>query len=247
MNRTSLGGFKSLPNHRPFSYAGLGADFPFPKGFFAVVVLRFPPATSEAVLRTVITECKRVLRPGGYVEISAIDLDLSNMGSATRKALRSLKMKMQSSDPNASLMPVSDALQTQLGRRGFENLNRCIVGVPAAGAVAGSRESSQDGEHSQADDLNFSELESDQSKEGDEHITKLVAQVGRWWYSHCYEAPLLSDAEEDEGKSDGDLFSRSMWTDRRLLRECEEYGTTFKLLIAYAQKPTLSKRRTVSL
>ena len=178
--------------------------------------------------------------------MSSIDLDLTNMGNCARRAVRALKMRMQSADPEMSLKPASDLLQSLAGRRGFENLNRCIVGVPVSGAVASSREnSSQQGSEGQncnglgsgAD--NFSEMMSRDGAEGDDHITKLVAQVGRWWYTNCYEAGpgILPDGD----------WNKSMWADRELLREAEELGTTFKLLIAYAQKPSMVKRRTVSL
>lgn len=193
-------------------------------------MFRFPLATSEQNYRNAVSECKRVLRPGGYLEISAMDLDLTNMGHLCRRAVRNLKMSMQRQDANVSLKPASDHLQSLVGRRGFESLNRCIVGVPAAGVLTGSPENSQG-------DVDFSDLVNDRTAEGDEHITKLVAQVGRWWYSHCYEADILPD---------GDV-SKSMWKDKQLLRECEDLGTTFKLLICYAQKPPLAKRRTVSL
>ena len=230
--RASIGNFGNLPNYRHFAYTTPGTDFPFPKGFFAAVVYRFPIADSDAVLRSMVSECKRVLRPGGYLEVSTIDLDLSNMGTLSRRAVRSLKMQMRDRSPHILLKPISDHLQSLVGRRGFENLNRCIVGVPAAGVIGSSRENSHDGE-----DVDFGRLASDNSKEGDNHITKMVAQVGRWWYTRCYEARLLPN---------GDSYP-SMWSDRELLKECEELNTTFKLLICYAQKPSCAKRRTVSL
>lgn len=223
-NRGSFGGFGHLPNHRHFSYAALGTDFPFPRSFFTAVVFRFPVATSEAILRSTISECKRVLRPGGHLEVSTLDLDMTNMGNLARRAVRNLKLNMHAADPEVSLKPASDQIQNILHRRGFENMNRCVVGVPAAGAIA-------------SPDKDFSELAQDDTKEGDASITKLVAQVGRWWYTRCYEMGVLPD---------GDL-AKSMWCDGSLLRECEELGTTFKLLICHAQKPACAKRRTVSI
>ncbi|KAI9718656.1 MAG: hypothetical protein M1828_006591 [Chrysothrix sp. TS-e1954] len=229
-SRSSLSGYDSPANHQHFSHPGIGYNFPFPKGFFAAVVLRFPSATSDAALQSAICECKRVLRPGGYFELSTLDLDLANMGSRARRALRALKTDMQTVRPDVSLKPTSDNMQYLIGRRGFENLNRCIVGVPVAGVISDSREGSRE-----ENDLDVSKLVNDESKEGDEHITKMIARVGRWWYSHCYES-ILRRADKD-----------SIWEDKALLRECEAMSTTFKLLICYAQKPTVAKRRTVSL
>ena len=230
--RASLGNFGNLPNYRHFCYTTPGTDFPFPKGFFASVVYRFPVANSDAVMRAMVSECKRVLRPGGYLEVSSIDLDLANMGSKTRRAVRNLKTDMRNYDGSVSLKAASDHVQGLIGRRGFENLNRCIVGVPAAGVIASSRENSQD-----ENEVDFTKLASDNSKEGDDHITKMVAQVGRWWYTQCYEMNVLPNKDP----------TKSMWCNRNLLRECEEQNTTFRLLICYAQKPSCAKRRTVSL
>jgi hypothetical protein len=67
----------------------------------------------------------------------------------------------------------------------------------------------------------------------DDSIAQMVARVGRWWYSTCYERALLPDHQ-------------SIWADDVLLRECEEQGASFRLLICHAQKPAETRRRTVS-
>ncbi|KAI9741001.1 MAG: hypothetical protein M1834_002712 [Cirrosporium novae-zelandiae] len=225
--------WQSLPNHRRIFHPTNGQSFPFPKGFFTAVVFRFPPASSESSYRSTIAECKRVLRPGGYLELSALDLDMLNMGDKTRRAIRKLKTRMQAADPDVSLRPTSDNLQRLLGRRGFENLNRCMVGIPVARGVRNSGSISSSDEHG----LSLDEMLKDPSAKGDEDITKMIARVGRWWYTRCYELGVLP-----EGRLEG-----SIWSDRGLLRECEKRMTGFKMLICYAQKPVLSKRRTVSL
>ncbi len=229
--RRESAAIQAPPNHRQIHHLDISNPFPFPKGFFAAVVLRFPAASSEDVYRNAISECKRVLRPGGYLEISVLDLDLMNMGTRTKRAVRSLKVRMQASEKSLSLKPLSDTILRLLGRRGFETVNRCMLGVPAAGNVADSREASID-ESGQS----LSDLLRDDSQEGDKGITKMVARVGRWWYSRCYEMDTLPS---------GDL-SASIWHDRAVLRECEKKKTSFKLLICYAQKPLTPRRRTVS-
>ncbi|KAK5110945.1 hypothetical protein LTR62_005483 [Meristemomyces frigidus] len=246
------------PNHRHHAHTSISAVFPFPKGLFTAVLLRFPPAATDTAYQTCISECKRVLKPGGHLELVAIDLDLVNMGSKGRSSVRGLKTRMQSRDPNVSLRNVSDVLVRMIGRRGFEEVQRCAVGVPAAGRIPSShdhqnpsdsatrRRSSRDKSSSDSSDqeLNFhSLLESTQghnsstatavNKSDDEGITKMVAKVGRWWYSTCYEVALLPT-------------DPSIWTDHALLRECEKQGTSFRLLICHAQKPAQARRRTVS-
>ncbi|KAK3044011.1 hypothetical protein LTS18_002412, partial [Coniosporium uncinatum] len=116
--------YQSLPNHRHIHHPSVSAPFPFPRGFFAAVGFRFPKASSEAAYRAALSECKRVLRPGGYLEIAMLDIDMLNMGNRARRMVRELKMRMQAADKDICLKPVSDTIQRLLGRRGFENLNR---------------------------------------------------------------------------------------------------------------------------
>ena len=242
------------PNLRLMSHSSISTAFPFPKGFFTCVVFRFPVGTSDAAYHACIFECKRVLRPGGHLEVATLDLDLMNMGARARTVVRGLKTRMQAHDPDISLRNLSDSLVRLIGRRGFEEVQRCVVGVPAAGRIPRSQDisscsSDNSAYHSGAlprkrrssvKELNFADLLGDardsqpESNRGsDEGITKMVAKVGRWWYESCYERPLLGS-------------DKSIWADHRLLRECEKQGTSFRMLICYAQKPTQPRRRTVS-
>ncbi|OJJ76263.1 hypothetical protein ASPBRDRAFT_115744 [Aspergillus brasiliensis CBS 101740] len=261
-------------NHHTIQHASLDDQLPFPRGFFAVAVLRFPAACSEKAQDKIISECKRVLRAGGYLEMSILDLDMVNMGIRTRKAVRTLKERTYISDANISLKPASDSIQRLLGRHKFDNLRRCMVRIPVAGMIVRSSASSTStsssnpstlpgimspsttvspltglstaakakarahGKSSSNDtDLSLGDLLSDPSPSpsNDESIRKIVAKVGRWWYTRCYEIPVLPN---------GDV-ALSIWSDRKILRECQQRGTGFRLWIAYAQKPS-EKRRTAS-
>ncbi|OJD15699.1 hypothetical protein AJ78_04076 [Emergomyces pasteurianus Ep9510] len=249
-------------NHRMIHHANIENPFPFPKGFFTAAVIRFPAACSESGLRATISECKRVLRPGAYLEMNVMDLDMVNMGSRTRKAVRMLKERICVTDPSISLKPASDNIQKLLGKRGFENLNRCIVGMPVAGTILSSSDTSSSNRSATAtfpsaqnsasviqagsrrrrtpsDDptVSLGDLlsNSSPSESNDESIAKMVAKVARWWYTRCYEAAILPDGNPDY----------SIWADRRVLRECQRRATGFRLLIAYAQKPS-EPRRTAS-
>ena len=213
----------SPENHKHIHHSGLGRPFPFPQGFFTAAVFRFPAAASEAAYYNAISEFKRVLRPGGYLEMSMLDIDMVNMGNLTRKALRGIKERKQIAEPEISLKPLSDNIQKMLGKKGYENLNRCTLDVPVAGHINNSRAESFD-EHSK-DPPKFQQRE-----RASNSIAKNLAKVGRWWFSSCYEAG---------GQQ------RSIWNDKALLAECEARETGFKLLLCYAQKPS-SKRRTRS-
>jgi hypothetical protein len=261
-------------NHHTVHQASLEQPFPFAKSFFTVTVLRFPSACSESVQNNIVSECKRVLRPGGYMEMSVLDLDMLNMGIRTRKAVRMLKEKMYLFDANISLKPASDNLQKLLGLQGFDSLRRCMVRIPVTGVIVRSSASSSctsssnpstsaptgtpstafsaltssstsmqqpkvHGKSPSSDtDLSLGDLLSDPSPSpsNDESIRKIVAKVGRWWYTRCYEIPVLPNGNA----------ASSIWADKRVLRECQKRGTGFRLLIAYAQKPSEVKRRTAS-
>jgi hypothetical protein len=257
-------------NHHTVYHMGLGNPLPFPKDYFTVAVLRFPAACSETIQSNMVQECKRVLRSGGYLEMSLLDRDMVNMGVRSRRAVRRLKEMTCLANPSVSLKPTSDNVQRLVGCQGFANLQRCMVRIPVAGMVVRSSDSTTSSSNksisatattpstafslptisvtttsgsqskSLSEDANISlgDLLSDPSPSpaNDESIAKIVARVGRWWYTKCYEEPVLPDT------GDGDP---SMWNDHKVLRECQKRGTGFRMLIAYAQKPS-EKRRTAS-
>jgi hypothetical protein len=250
------------PNYRTAEVSSFGEKFAFPPSFFSVVVLRFLPAMSDRTLQNLITEAKRVLAPGGHLELMLLDLDIVNMGTNTRRAIREMKIKITNSDSSISLKPVSDNIQGILGRKGFANLNRCVVGVPVAGKIAGSIDSSgssrssggsyaQQNRFSQesqkaaahraanphiGENFSLNDLISDHTPGSDEKIAKIVSKTARFWFSQCYEAQVNRD-----GKS-----TRSILSERKVLNECKMRASSFKLLIAHTQKPNEFKRRTVS-
>ena len=225
----SLGPRQTPSNHRQMNHPGIGHPFPFPKGFFTVVVFRFPTANTEAAYYNAVSECKRVLRPGGYLEMSILDIDMVNMGHYTRKAVRNLKTRLHVAEPEISLSPVSDEIQKMLGRRGFENLNRCMVGVPVAASISDSRAGSLDESFTSEEFL-------EETTTNEATMAKMVPKVGRWWWSKCYEGRSRPD----------EILEPSLWSDRQVLKECEDMDTGFKLLICYAQKLSNPRRRTVS-
>jgi SAM-dependent methyltransferase len=257
----------TLSNHRHICHPSLSKAFPFPMHFFAGVVLRFPTALPSSEHRFVLSEVKRVLRPGGYLEFSVLDMDLVNMGNRARRAVRGLKMRMHVADENISLRNISDEIMAGIGRKGFVECNRCVVGVPVAGKLpspddakptntkrkgsTASSASKSNGTLPQPKgpkpEVSFSDLlsASSPSESTNDGITDMVARVGRWWYSRCYESLVLPEAGEPGAATSGNLLESSIWRDESLLKECEKRGTSFKLLIGYAQKP-VGVRRTVS-
>ncbi|KAM5463334.1 hypothetical protein MauCBS54593_007541 [Microsporum audouinii] len=254
------------PNHRTIHRSGIKTPFPFPKGFFTVAVMRFPSACSEAAYDIAVSECYRVLRPGGYLELSVMDLDMVNMGSRTRKAVRMLKERIYTTDPSICLKPASDNIQKLLGKRGFANLNRCMVVVPVAGTIVQSSDTSSSNQsaanlpqqhngsnprqwtdnaahkkHKRApsDDVNMSlgDLLSDPSP-SPSNDESIAKMVAK--VARWWHTRCYELAIFNDSQN------QDIWTDKMLLRECRRRGTGFRLLIAYVQKPSEVMRRTAS-
>ncbi|KAK5956593.1 hypothetical protein OHC33_002079, partial [Knufia fluminis] len=246
-------------NHRRSEISSFTDRFPFPPGFFCAIVVRFPPAMPDSKLKNIVSECRRVLAPGGYLELMVLDLDIVNMGVQTRRAVKDLKIKMTAADRTVSLKPIIDNVQTVLGSNGFSNLSRCIVGVPVVGKPAGSLDSSSESRSSTESmasrqrrssagprpygslggQANFSlnDLVADYSENADAKIGKMVSRTARSWWQHCFEAGMIADGNT----------SRSVFANKEVLKECKTRASNFKLLIAYTQKPQLEqKRRTMS-
>jgi hypothetical protein len=255
-NKTSSSGSASSfplspPNHHQIQYMSHMDKFPFGSESFTSVVYRFPAASPESHYRNIVAEARRVLKPGGYLELSILDVDLNNMGNRGRRTVRRLKERIHAVSGDVSLGSSADFILRLLGKTGFTDIKTCRVGVPVAspiGRSAGSNTrtarvgagadfsgdadfsasagASGSGKQKIKDQRSLAEMMNDDSDVADESITKMVAKVGRWWYSRCYE----SAAGGGPGRG-------SIWTDRALLAECEEWGTSLKLTVCYARVP----------
>jgi len=172
------------------------------------------------------------------------------MGTRTRRAVRGLKLGIQSTDPSMSLASASDTVLRLIGKRGFTDVKSCKVGVPVASAIpspekpnssssatSSNTKSKDKGKGRAVEEMSLADMMKSTSPSSDEGITKMVAKVGRWWYSRCYET--LPSGKK--GEKTGSIFN-----DESLLRECEQWNSSFKLVVAYAQKPIVGRRRTVS-
>ncbi|KAI1205903.1 uncharacterized protein F4807DRAFT_453696 [Annulohypoxylon truncatum] len=214
----------SPPNHHQIQFASYMDKFPFGPDSFTAVVFRFPSAAPEAHYRNIISEARRVLKPGGYIELSILDVDLNNMGTRTRRAVRRLKERVSARNPDYSLSSTADLILRLLGKKGFTDVKKCRVGVPVASAITNS--SGFKGK--KKDERSLAEMMNDKTEMGDENITNMVSKVGRWWYNRCYET------------STG--MPTSIWNDKSLLAECEEWGTSLKLMVCHARKPEAGGR-----
>lgn len=220
----------SPPNHHQIQYASNAAKLPFGPQSFTCVVFRFPTAAPEAHYRNIISEARRVLKPGGYIELSILDVDMNNMGNGARRAVRKLKERMHTRAPDVSLASSSDLILRLLGRKGFADIKTCRVGVPLATLAADNAAAAPDTRRrSKRETRSLAELMDVEGPGADESITKMVAKVGRWWYDRCYESLALGRTE------------KSMWQDQAVLAECEAWRTSLKLMVCHAHIPDKSR------
>ncbi len=221
-------------------YPSPSQKFPFPSSTFSLVVFRFPHALPATSYANIISESKRVLKPGGFLEMAILDVDMLSMGPKSRRAVRALKMRLQTNDPNLVISSASDTILKSVGKRGFTAIKSCNVGVPVASAIPSpARSSGKLSQELSLTDLlrtpsNATDKDTDRDQgresEADANITKMVAKVGRFWYTRCYES----------------LGSARIFEDQEVLKECEAWNSSFKLVVAYAQKPVQGRRRTNS-
>ncbi|KAJ9413572.1 hypothetical protein FOXG_14205 [Fusarium oxysporum f. sp. lycopersici 4287] len=217
----------SPPNHHQIQYVSHLDKFPFAPQSFTAVVYHFPVAAPEAYYRSILTEARRVLKPGGFIELSILDVDL-HMGNRGRRTVRRLKERTNEKTPDTSLGSTADLIVRLLGKVGFTTIKAARVGVPVASSVTRSDSKADKGKatpEKKKDPPSLSEMMSDNSPLVDEGITKMVSRVGRWWYTRCYE----NAAENPSGKS--------IWNDKSLLAESEELGTSLKLMVCCARAP----------
>ncbi|OTB05194.1 hypothetical protein M426DRAFT_72936 [Hypoxylon sp. CI-4A] len=208
----------SPPNHHQIQFMSHMDKFPFGPDSFTAVVFRFPSAAPESHYRNIVSEARRVLKPGGYIELSILDVDLNNMGNRTRRSVRRLKERVSARNPEYNLSSTADLILRLLGKKGFVDVKTCRVGVPVASAITNSS-----GVKGKKDERSLAEMMNDKTEMGDENITKMVSKVGRWWYNRCYETPTG--------------MPKSIWNDKALLAECEEWGTSLKLMVCHARMP----------
>ncbi|KAK6351606.1 hypothetical protein TWF718_004762 [Orbilia javanica] len=221
-----------LNNHHQIHHVSFASPFPFPSGFFTVVTFRFLPCTSDALWPFIVSQCMRVLKPGGYLELSVLDIDMVNMGPRTKRTVDEIKANLRKHQSgNGSdwhkKTPSEKALRL-MAKRGFTDITRCRVGLPTVGNVDGSREEQASmqqilKEGNSPDEVDMS------SAEG---INRVVSKVGRWWYGKCFE----NIGEDIQGETL--QYRKTLWEDKTLLRECEKKKTNFRMLISFARKPT---------
>ncbi|KJZ77737.1 hypothetical protein HIM_02914 [Hirsutella minnesotensis 3608] len=227
--RSSPSSFPLSPaNHHQVQYISHLDRFPFAPQSFNCLVYRFPVAAPESHYRNIINEARRVLRPGGYIELSVLDVDLNNMGNRGRRTVRQLKERIHQESPCINLSSTADLILRLMNSAGFSGIKAARVGVPVASSItrSGVHQLGRKDKPKLKETSSLADMIKDHSPTADEGINKLVTRVGRWWYTQCYEN-AISPATD-----------KSIWSSKTLLSECEERGTSLKLMVCCARAPS---------
>ncbi|RDA89131.1 hypothetical protein CP532_2202 [Ophiocordyceps camponoti-leonardi (nom. inval.)] len=234
--RKSPSSFPLSPaNHHQVQYMSHLDKFPFAPQSFNCVVYRFPVAGPESHYRNIINEARRVLVPGGLIELSVLDADLNSMGNRGRRAIRCLKERIHGEAGDVNLSSTADLVLRLLGKAGFSSIRVARVGVPVASSI--TRPEMTGNKQQQRHGPSLADMMKDDSPMADESITKLVTRVGRWWYTRCYEKVASSSSSASRSSPSEGGGSGSIWLSKQLLSECEELGTSLKLMVCCARAP----------
>lgn len=129
-------------------------------------MLRFLTALASSDHQFVLAETKRVLRPGEYIEINVLDIDLVDMGNLGRRALHGVNERLSAANDSISLRNISGEVLSGIARQNFVECNCCIVGLAVAGKL---------------NEVSFSDLLGTIVSSGSTNngITEMVARAGR--------------------------------------------------------------------
>lgn len=133
IRQLSNSNIRGPPNHRQVAVSRL-AKLPFPDAHFDLVsarelqsILKFIGENGEDEWDSCLAECMRVLKPGGYLDFSILDSDITNAGplGLAKSVEFGFALKTLGYDPSPTRMFLG-----RLHRAGFDQVRRAWVCLP---------------------------------------------------------------------------------------------------------------------
>ncbi|KAI5865022.1 hypothetical protein GGS23DRAFT_404876 [Durotheca rogersii] len=133
VRQLSNSNIRGPPNHRQVAVPHL-TRLPFPDAHFDLVsarelhtILKFIGENGEDEWENCLNECMRVLKPGGYLEFSVLDSDITNAGplGLARSVEFGFSLKTLGYDPSPTRLFLG-----RLQRAGFDEVRRAWVCLP---------------------------------------------------------------------------------------------------------------------
>ncbi|KAI1467337.1 uncharacterized protein F4812DRAFT_429168 [Daldinia caldariorum] len=244
IRQLSNSNIRGPPNHRQVAVSRL-TKLPFPDAHFDLVsarelhsILKFIGENGEDEWDSCLAECMRVLKPGGYLEFSVLDSDITNAGPVglAKSVEFGFTLKTLGYDPSPTRMFLG-----RLHRSGFDEVRRAWVCLPmgADPAVRRNRKFARDSNGIERP------LELEAMVSGStEAAAPTAGLAGSWawerWLLRCEMEKVASEGrlgfletEAPEMREAGKCLDGVY----EIVEEGRRCGSGFRMLNGYARKP----------
>lgn len=248
IRQLSNSNIRGPPNHRQVAVERL-TRLPFPDAHFDLVsarelhsILKFIGENGEDEWDTCLKECMRVLKPGGYLEFSVLDSDITNAGplGLAKSVEFGFALKTLGYDPSPTRMFLG-----RLKRAGYDDVRRAWVCLPMGPdpAVRRNRRVARDSTTGVERPLDLEAMVCGST----EAAASVAGLAGGWawerWLLRCETEKVASECRlgffemEAEGKEMREKAGKCLDGVHEVIEEGRKVGAGFRVLNGYAKKP----------
>ncbi|KAI0140137.1 hypothetical protein F4776DRAFT_615666 [Hypoxylon sp. NC0597] len=248
IRQLSNSNIRGPPNHRQVAVERL-TRLPFPDAHFDLVsarelhsILKFIGENGEDEWDTCLKECMRVLKPGGYLEFSVLDSDITNAGplGLAKSVEFGFALKTLGYDPSPTRMFLG-----RLKRAGYDEVRRAWVCLPMGPdpAVRRNRRVARDSTTGVERPLDLEAMVCGST----EAAASVAGLAGGWawerWLLRCETEKVASEGRlgffemEAEGKEMREKADKCLDGVHEVIEEGRKVGAGFRVLNGYARKP----------
>ncbi|KAI2466383.1 hypothetical protein F4781DRAFT_354586 [Annulohypoxylon bovei var. microspora] len=244
IRQLSNSNIRGPPNHRQVAVERL-TKLPFPDGHFDLVsarelhsILKFIGENGEDEWDSCLSECMRVLKPGGYLEFSVMDSDITNAGplGLAKSVEFGFALKTLGYDSSPTRMFLG-----RLHRAGFDGVRRAWVCLPmgADPAVRRNRRVACDSVTGVERPLDLEAMVCGST----EAAASVTGLAGSWawekWLLRCETEKVASEERLGifEVGAESEKASKCLDGVHEIIEEGRKVGAGFRCLNGYAMKP----------
>ncbi|OTA82362.1 hypothetical protein M434DRAFT_84743 [Hypoxylon sp. CO27-5] len=248
IRQLSNSNIRGPPNHRQVAVERI-TRLPFPDAHFDLVsarelhsILKFIGENGEDEWDTCLKECMRVLKPGGYLEFSVLDSDITNAGplGLAKSVEFGFALKTLGYDPSPTRMFLG-----RLKRAGYDEVRRAWVCLPMGPdpAVRRNRRVARDSTTGVERPLDLEAMVCGST----EAAASVAGLAGGWawerWLLRCETEKVASEGRlgffemEAEGKEMREKAGKCLDGVHEVIEEGRRVGAGFRVLNGYARKP----------
>ncbi|KAI1094806.1 hypothetical protein F5B19DRAFT_415665 [Rostrohypoxylon terebratum] len=244
VRQLSNSNIRGPPNHRQVAVERL-TKLPFPDGHFDLIsarelhsILKFIGENGEDEWDSCLSECMRVLKPGGYLEFSVLDSDITNAGplGLAKSVEFGFALKTLGYDSSPTRMFIS-----RLNRAGFEGVRRAWVCLPMGPdpAVRRNRRVACDSVTGVERPLDLEAMVCGST----EAAASVTGLAGSWawekWLLRCETEKVASEERLGffEVEAESEKASKCLDGVHEIIEEGRKVGAGFRCLNGYARKP----------